>query len=175
MTKHRDIEELIQKCLDREITVDENISLQLHLSQCEDCQALYDGLVETEQEIIGLTQLVPNHNFNTRVLARIAVKKAPTWVKAIIILGGVSLASTLVLLFSSLGSDIFNKVLFSSPAIVRFIDKLSFICSTLSRILSPLAKNQFNPTMCVIGLALSIGMFILFGKIFTKKEIICTV
>lgn len=174
MTKHRDIEELIQKLLDREITVDENINLQLHISQCSDCQSLYDDMFATEQAVVGLTQLIPNHDFNSRVLKAVGIKKSRVWAKVAAVFCGAWLVTVLALLLSPISGDIFNRILTSSPAVVRFINSVQFIGSTLTRIFAPLAKSQFNPTMCIVGLALSIGMFITFGKIFRKKEIICT-
>jgi len=185
MTKHREtcpapacrgwVEELIQKCLDREITVDENITLQLHLSQCPDCQALYDELFSVEHSITNLTQLVPNHDFNNRVIQKIGTKRSFTKAKVGIGIGVAWLCSTLVLLLSGIGSDIFNRVLTSTPSIVRFISKVEFIISTLGRTLSPLVKNQFNPVMALVGLGLSIGMFFLFGKFIVKREPVWTI
>jgi predicted anti-sigma-YlaC factor YlaD len=175
MTKHREIEELIQKCLDREITVDENITLQLHLSQCPDCRAFYNELESVEHSIINLTQLVPNHNFNSRVLAKIKVKSFAGWAKIAIGAGIAWLCSTLVLIFSGLGSDIFGRILTSTPSVVRFVDKVQFIVATLGRTLSPIARNQFNPVMALVMLGISIGMFFLFGKFIVKRETVCTV
>jgi len=175
MTKHRDFEELIQKCLDREISVDENITLQLHLSQCPDCSSLYNELVSTEQAIVSLVEFTPNHGFNNRVLEQIKVKKSPVWAKVAAVFGGAWIATVIALLLSPLSSDIFNRVLTASPSIVRFVDNVHFIGVTLTRVLSPLAKNQVNPTLFIIGACLSIGMFLFFGKLFSKKEIVCTV
>jgi predicted anti-sigma-YlaC factor YlaD len=174
MTKHREIEELIQKCLDREITVDENITLQLHLSQCPDCQMLYNELESIEHSITNLTQLVPNHNFNSRVLAKIKVNRTASWAKIGVGAGIAWLCSTLILIFSGLGSDIFGRILASTPSVVKFIDKVEFIVATLGRTLSPIARNQFNPITAFVVLGISIGMFFLFGKFIGKREIVWT-
>jgi hypothetical protein len=172
MTKHNEIEILIQKCLDREITVDENISLQVHLSQCPECSLLYNELVSTEKEIVDVVEKMPNRGFNDLVLARIKTKKVPVWAKIATVLGGAWLVSFLTFILIPSARDLFSRVLMHSPSIVKFVDKICFVGSTLTRIFTPLAKSQFNPTVLVISIALSIGMFIFFGKLFSKKEII---
>jgi hypothetical protein len=174
MTKHKEIEKLIQKCLDREITADENINLQLHLSQCPDCAALYDQLILTEQAIITLAEFVPNHGFNNRVLSQIKVKKVPVWAKVLGVIGGAWLVTFLTFLLSPLSRDAFGRFISFSPSLVRFADNIHFIGSTLSRVFTPVAKSQFNPSALIIGLALSIGMFLFFGKLFSKKETVWT-
>jgi hypothetical protein len=103
------------------------------------------------------------------------VKKSPVWAKVVAVFGGAWIATVIALLLSPLSSDIFNRVLTASPSIVRFVDNVHFIGATLTRVLSPLAKNQVNPTLFIIGACLSIGMFLFFGKLFSKKEIVCTV
>ena len=175
MTKHREIEELIQKCLDREISVDENITLQLHLSQCPDCQLFYDELMSVENGVVEMIQLVPNFDFNSRVRAKIKVKSTASWVKIAVGAGIAWLCSTLILIFSGIGSDIFGRVLTSTPSVMRFVDKVEFIVATLGRTLSPIARNQFNPVMALVMLGISIGMFFLFGKFIGKRETVWTI
>lgn len=174
MTKHSEFEELIQKCLDREISVDENITLQLHLSQCPDCLKLYDELMGIENDINELNQFALNYDFNNRVLKAVSIKKSKVWAKVAAIFCGAWLVTVLTLILSPLSSDIFNKLLTSSPSIVRFVKSVQFVGSTLTRVFSPLAKNQFNPMVAIIGAILSIGMFLIFGKLLNKKETICT-
>ncbi len=183
MTKHRDtcpdpacrgwVEELIQKCLDREITVEENITLQLHLSQCPDCSTLYNELVSFEQAIVSLVEFTPNHGFNNRVLQQVKAR-TQVWKKVATVLGGTWIATAIAFLLSPISSDIFHRVLFSSPSIARLADKVYFIGSTLTKVFTPIAKNQFNPFVCIAGLVLGFGMFFLFGKFLKKKELICT-
>lgn len=170
MTKHSEFENLIQKCLDREISVDENISLQLHLSQCPDCSLLYNELVRAEKEIVDMVEVIPNRGFNDWVLAQIMVKKVPVWAKAITVLGSAWVVSFLTFILIPASRDLFARILWSSPSIVKVIDKICFVGSTLTRIFTPLAKSQFNPTLLVVSIVLSIGMFLLFGKLFSKKE-----
>lgn len=170
MTKHKDIEELIQKCLDREIGIEENINLQLHLSQCPECMSLYNELIGVENHIHELNQFVPNHDFNNRVLKAIRIKKSSIWAKVSAICCGAWLVTAVTLILSPLSSDVFNRIITASPAVVRFVKNVQFIGSTLTRVFSPLAKSQFNPTVCIIGLALSIGMFYMFGNLLRKKD-----
>ncbi|MBS4016542.1 MAG: zf-HC2 domain-containing protein [Candidatus Latescibacteria bacterium] len=170
MTKHKEFEELIQKCLDREITVDENISLQLHLSQCPDCSLFYNELVSAEKEIIDMVEVVPNHGFNEAVLARIKTKKVPAWAKIATVLGSAWVVSFLAFILIPASRDLFTRILFSSPSIVKAVAKIYFVGSTLARIVTPFAKSQLNPTLLVVSILLSVGMFIFFGKLFSKKE-----
>jgi len=172
MTKHRDIEDLIQKCLDREITVDENITLQFHLSQCPDCLILYDELVSFEQTIVSLVEFTPNHGFNNRVLQQVKAR-TQVWKKVATVLGGAWIATAIAFLLSSISNDIFHRVLFSSPSVVRLVDKFYFIGSTLAKAFTPIAKNQFNPLVCIAGIGLGLGTFFLFGKFLKKKESVC--
>jgi hypothetical protein len=127
--------------------------------------SFYNELIGVENGINELNQLVPNHDFNNRVLKAISIKKSRIWAKVAAVLGGAWLVTVLALILSPLSSDIFNRILASSPAIVRFLKSVQFIGSTLTRVFSPLAKSQFNPAIFIIGLALSIGMFFIFGKL----------
>lgn len=170
MTKHSEFEALIQKCLDREITADENISLQLHLSQCPDCTLLYNELVSAEKEISDMVEIIPNHGFNERALMRIKTKKVPVWAKIATVIGGAWLVSFLTFILIPASRELFTRIVFSSPSIVKFIDKSYFVGSTLARILTPIAKSQFNPGLLAVSIVFSIGLFVLFGKLFNKKE-----
>jgi len=174
MTKHSEFEILIQKCLDREISVDENINLQMHLSQCPECMSLYNELLKVENGINALNQMVPNHDFNNRILKAIHAQKSKVWAKVGAICGGLWFATVIALFLSPLPGDIFKRVFSSTPSFIRFINNIQFAGSTLTRVFSPLAKTQFNPTVFVIGGILSIGTFFMFGKFLRKKEIIWT-
>jgi hypothetical protein len=146
--------------------VDENITLQLHLSQCPDCQALYDELFSVEHSIVNLTQLVPNHDFNNRVMMKIGTKRSFTKAKVGIGIGIAWLCSFLFIVFSPLSRDVFGRILTAFPSIMRLVNKIEITINTLGHILSPIAKSQFNPIMALVGLVFSIGLFYLFSKIF---------
>jgi uncharacterized membrane protein len=136
--------------------------------------SLYNELVGVENGVNGLSNLVPNHDFNNRVLKALRVKKSRIWTKIGAVCGGAWLVTMLAFILSPLSSDVFSRVLSSSPAIVRFLNKVQFIGSTLTRVFSPLAKSQFNPSVFVLGGIINVGMFFIFGKFLRKKETICT-
>jgi hypothetical protein len=108
------------------------------------------------------------------VLSKIKVKSFAGWAKIAVGAGVAWLCSTLIIIFSGIGSDIFGRVLTSTPSVVRFVDKVEFIIATLGRTLAPIARNQFNPVMALVMLGISIGMFFLFGKFIGKRETVWT-
>jgi predicted anti-sigma-YlaC factor YlaD len=173
MIRHEDIERLIQKVLEREATAEEKKVLSLHLSECANCKMLYQELMQTEQALFGLVELYPRADFNDRVLRKIGFRKSPVWARAAVVFGAAWLGSMMFLVFSPFTREIFNRVLTSTPALIRFFDKVRLIVTTLGHTLTPLVKNSFNPTAPILGLILSIFIFFLLSKTL-RKESKCT-
>lgn len=172
MAKHKEIERLIQKRLDRETCAEEERILNLHLAECADCQRIYQELSQIEQELAGLIEFFPGYDFNDRLLRKLDVKKSSVWAKAAMVLAGVWLASFLFLAFSPLSKNILNRILFSMPDFMRVFDKTKMILLTITQVLTPLAKNFVNPLAPLAGLILIVAMFYLFSKT-VKKEAKC--
>jgi anti-sigma factor RsiW len=173
MIRHEDIERLIQKVLDREATVEEKKVLNLHLSECSDCKIFYQELIQTEQALFGLVEFYPRADFNDRVLSKLGLRKSPVWARAAAVFASGWVASMLFLVFSPWPREIITKTLVSTPAMVRFFDKIQIIITTLSHIVTPFAKGLFNPTLPALGLILSVILFYLFGKSL-RRETKCT-
>jgi anti-sigma factor RsiW len=174
MIRHENIERLIQKILDREATAEDKKALDLHLAECADCQQLYQELRQTEQSLFELVEFYPNTDFNDRVLSKLGLKKSPVWARVAAVFAAGWVASLLFLVFSPWTREIITKTLVSTPAMVRFFDKVQIIITTLSHIVTPFAKGLFNPTLPALGLILSVILFYLFGKSL-RKESKCTV
>lgn len=153
--KHKNIEILIQKTLDREITAEETKILHGHLAKCASCQQSYEELTCSEQ-VHDLVEYFPLHNFNERVLKTLGFRKIFAWTKTVKVFAGAWLASILFLAFSPLPGKLINQILTSAPALARFINKSEVIISSLSHVLLPFVKNSFDITWPVIGLAFSI-------------------
>ncbi|MDH5185611.1 MAG: anti-sigma factor [candidate division WOR-3 bacterium] len=177
MLKHEEIERLIQKSLDHETTAEEERMLHLHLSDCPDCRELYFELTQFFEAMDERVEFFPSPDFNERVLIRlrrIGFRKSLVWARAAAVFAAGWLASFLFLVFSPWVREIITRAMVSTPAIVRFFDKVQVVVNTLRHILTPFAKNLCNPTMPVLGLILSIIIFYLFSRTL-RKETKCTV
>jgi len=170
--KHKNIERLIQKLLDFETNAEEEKVLHAHLSQCKECHRFYQEMVQTQQALCGLTELYPEPGFNDRVLKKLGFRKTFAWSKAAIIFASTWLASFLFLVFSPLPGKLFNEILTSVPALMRFFDKVELVVSSLSHALMPFAKGSINVAQPVIGLIFSILLIYLLGKTL-HKEVKC--
>lgn len=170
MDNHKAIEELIQKYLDGEITDNEHTVLSAHISYCQDCALLFDELVSLNSKIFTLKDIIPNHNFNEQVLHRILTKRISFGVKIATVLSGVWIISFLAVIVLPNSYDILIRLLMQSPMIVKFVDKFYFLVVTLARIFLSLAQKQFNFMLFVISMILSIGLFVLFGKLFIQRR-----
>lgn len=162
--KHKDIEKLIQKSLDRETTQEQEKMLHSHLSRCHACQELHRELALSSQMVVELVELFPEPGFNERVLRKIAVKKARVWTKAAIVFASVWLSSLVFFAFLPLPREMFNRMLTSTPALVRLYDNIQLIISSLSHTIMPVLKISLNSSLPVMGLILSIMLFYFLGK-----------
>ena len=164
--KHKNIEILIQKTLDREVDAEEKKLLHDHLAECTGCRQLYEELTCIEQ-VHGLIEYYPQHHFNDRVLKRLGFRKIFAWTKTIRVFAGAWLASILFLAFSPLPGKLINQILTSAPALARIISKGEVIISSLSHVFIPFAKNSFDITWPVIGLLFSVIITYFFSKTLT--------
>jgi hypothetical protein len=163
--KHKDIEKLIQKSLDFETNAEDEKRLHLHLSDCEECQGFYQELVQTRQALDRLIEFYPRHGFNDRVLRKLGFKRVFAWGKPALVLAGLWLASILAFILSPIPKNLLNRILFSTPALLRLVDNARLIISSMSQMLEPLAKVSINSSFLIFGLIFSIILFYFFGKI----------
>jgi hypothetical protein len=161
--KHKNIEILIQKALDREVNAEEKKLLHEHLAGCASCHQLYEELTCNEQ-VHGLIEYYPQHGFNDRVLKRLGFRKIFAWAKTAKVFAGAWLASILFLAFSPLPGKLINEILTSAPALSRIITKANLIISSLSHVITPFAKNSFDITWPLIGLVFSVIVIYFFNK-----------
>ncbi len=167
--KHKKIEKLIQKLLDREIRAEEQKSLQHHLSQCEECRQFYQEMVKTEQALQGLIEFYPQPGFNDRILKRLGLRRPVLWKKVAPVLAGAWIASALVVLLSPWPGLLLNRLLTTAPAAVRLFDKGGLVVASLSHMLVPFAKGSSTVVYAIFGLILSILMFYFLGKTLQKE------
>jgi hypothetical protein len=161
--KHKNIEILIQKALDREANAEEKELLHKHLAKCASCRQLYEELTCNEQ-VHGLIEYYPQHDFNDRVLKKLGFRKIFAWTKTAKVFAGAWLASILFLAFSPLPGKLINQILTSAPALARIIAKGNVIISSLSHVIMPFAKNSFDITWPLIGLVFSVIVIYFFNK-----------
>ncbi|MEO0185549.1 MAG: zf-HC2 domain-containing protein [candidate division WOR-3 bacterium] len=169
MMRHKEIEKLIQKKLDREITEDEEIFLLEHLKQCADCNAYYLQLEQIKDEILNLTEFFPKADFNARIFARIHTRRTTLWHKLIPTLISAYFASLLVLLFSPLSRHFSQKVLIAIPSILQISFKIEPVVKGIGLLISSLIKIDL--TQLLFGFFLSLFLFYVFIKaIKSNKE-----
>ncbi len=164
LMKHKDIEKLIQKSLDREITSQERAILHFHLKQCEDCNRLYQDLTQTGQSLDRLIEFFPQPGFNEQILRKINVKQRPSWAKAATVLAGAWLSMVAFLLLSPLPRQAYSQIMVAVPSLVRILNKFEIIINIAESLIAA-CKVSFDPTFPALGLISSILLFCLFGRI----------
>ena len=162
--KHKDIEKLIQKNLDREINNQEKAILHFHLKQCEDCNWLYQKLTQTSEKLEALIEFFPRPGFNDLVLGKTNIKHQPVWTKAAAVLAGAWLSSIAFLLLSPLPKQAYSQILTSVPNLVRIFNKIEIIVASFTSLVAA-CPISINPTLPVLGFVSSIFLFYLFGRI----------
>jgi anti-sigma factor RsiW len=170
MKNHTEIEQLIQKRLDRMITPEEEKVLNLHLADCSHCQELNQSMEGIQSSVYGLIEFYPAANFNDRVMARLGFKKSLAWAKAAAILGASWAATALFIFFSPWTKTTLGKALTSMPAVLRLIEKARLVVETIGHFIQPLVKSAWNPVYLVVGLSLCATIIILFSKTLKKEE-----
>ncbi len=167
--KHKKIEKLIQKLLDREADAEEKRLLQLHLSQCEECRQFHQEMVQTEQALGGLIEFYPRHEFNDHVLRRLGFRRRVLWKRVAPVFAGAWIASLLFLIFSPWPTQFINQILTSIPALMRLFDKTELVVSSIGHMLMPFAKGSVTGVYPIIGLIFSILIFYFLGKTLQKE------
>jgi len=170
--KHKNIERLIQKALDREISEKEETTLNAHLAQCEACRQFHAHMVQTEQSLSTLVEVFPQHTFNDRVLTKLGLRRAFSWRKVVPVGVAAWVACLVGLAFLPWPQALIRKLATSTPALVRFFDNAGLVVTSLSNVLLPFAKSTFNVQYAVFGLIMMILTLFAFSKAI-KKEAEC--
>ena len=172
--KHKEIERLIQKRLDREINHTEQRKMDNHLAQCPDCRRFCQQMMQTGKVLGELTQSYPKSDFNARVIARLGLKRRFAWTKAGIAFAGSWIAALLFFAYSPLPQQVFSRIATSIPTIMRLFDKTELVISSLAQVLSPAVKSSLSTLNPVVGLVISILFIYFLGKAL-QKEVKCKV
>lgn len=169
--KHSNIENLIQKQLDREITPEESKVLREHLTSCPDCRALCSEYVSTTKQISAMIEIFPRHDFNQRVLRRLGLKKQPALTRLIPIAAGTWFAAsltaclTLIVLF---GRPVLAKLFMGIPDVVRLIGKAQIVFDGLAHMVAPLVRLAPSPLYAPVALVFGLLMFLFLGRLVQK-------
>jgi anti-sigma factor RsiW len=170
--KHKRIENLIQKALDREISKNEEKALHAHLAQCSGCRQFHEQMMQTEGALSTLVEIFPRHDFNDRVLAKLGSRRAFSWRKIVPAGAAAWVASLVVLALLPWPQALVRKVATSVPGIVRFFDNAGVVITSLSNVLLPLAKSTLDVQYAIFGLVTMILSLFVFSRL-VKKEAQC--
>lgn len=171
MMRHRKIEMLIQKRLDREITKEEEEQFFRHLNGCPECYAYFGEMEKIHTGIKNLTEFFPGPNFNGMVLARLGIKKAKILRRLIPVFGGLYIASLLILLFSPIFNFALSEVILSVPKLMDFWKKIDSIINGMGLLISSYLRfNQDQISILIfVSFLVSFG-FIRFLKTKAKSQ-----
>lgn len=167
--KHKEIEELIQSDLDREIRPRDKDRLDKHLAECPECMEFHREMMRTTDALRKLTEFYPRAGFNSRVISRLGLRRRLAWTKAGLVLVGGWLAAVLFAAYSPLPAELLGRIATSFPAFVRFCDKVAIVVSSLTSLLTPVIKNSFSAMGPAIGLVFSILFIYFLGKTLQKE------
>ncbi|MGB9720678.1 MAG: anti-sigma factor family protein [bacterium] len=162
MMRHKEIENLIQKKLDREITQDEELFLSEHLKECPDCHAYHLEMERIKDEIMNLTEFFPRADFNARIFVKIGTKHRNYWYKLIPAFISVYLTSLIILLFSPLLNHLFQKAILVVPYILQVSDKIELTCKGIMLLAPSILK--LNIVQFAFGFLLCLLVFYVFIK-----------
>lgn len=172
--KHKEIERLIQKKLDREISRVELRKLEEHLAQCPQCMRFSQQMMQVNSGLNQLNEFFPSPDFNTRVIARLGIKRRFAWARAGMVFAASWVAAILLFAYSSLPQQVFSHIATSIPTIMRFFDKAELVISSLTQVLAPAVKSSVSTLNPVVGLVFSIVIIYFLGKAL-QKEVKCKV
>jgi anti-sigma factor RsiW len=167
--KHKEIERLIQKRLDNELEIDEKRMLDKHLAQCPDCALFSQQMLQTNDALHVLVEYFPRADFNTRLLARLGLRRRFAWTKAAFALMGSWFAVLLFLAYSPLPNQIFRHLATKVPTLIRLGREVELVVSSLSQVFTPVVKNALSTVDPIIGLVFSILFFYFLGRLLQKE------
>ncbi|MEO0126599.1 MAG: zf-HC2 domain-containing protein [candidate division WOR-3 bacterium] len=168
--RHEEIERLIHKRLDKEITTEEEKELFEHIRRCSQCREFYLEMERIKQDIFNLTEFFPRVDFNTRIISAIKVRRHIPWYKAIPAFGGIYLIGLTILLFTPLPNYLFSKLILTLPWIIRIFDKIKPFSSGLFLLASSFLKS--NQVLIFSGFLLSLVIFYTIGKTLKTREVL---
>ncbi len=162
--RHKDIELLIQKKLDREMTEDEEVILFKHLNQCRECQIYYQEMEKIKEDLLNLNEFFPETDFNARMFARISIRRQKTWQKLVPAFVGLYFASLLILVLSPLLNYLFGRGLLALPEIFKILEKVTLFGNGIVL----LGSSFFRPNLTQI----SVGFLFCLVIVYVLSKII---
>uniref|UniRef100_A0A7C6AGE4 Putative zinc-finger domain-containing protein n=1 Tax=candidate division WOR-3 bacterium TaxID=2052148 RepID=A0A7C6AGE4_UNCW3 len=170
MMEHEEIEKLIHKRLDKDITKEEEEKLFKHIEKCPQCKGFYLEMERIKQEIFNLTEFFPGPEFNTRVMSAIKVRRHLPWYRVVPIFGVLYLTGLVLLLLTPVPNYLFSKLLLKLPGFVHIFDKIKPVGNGLFLLASSFL--QFNQGFICAGFLFSLFMFFVLGKTLKNKEVL---
>jgi anti-sigma factor RsiW len=167
--KHKDIERLIQKEIDREISAIEKVRLSDHLAKCPECAQFHREMTETGMLLTTLTQYYPNPGFNARLLSELGLRRRFARAKPGIAFACSWIGALLLFAYSSLPAQIMGRIASSFPALFRFFEKTELVISSLNGVLVPLFKNSLSTVNPALGLVFSVVFIYFLGRALQKE------
>lgn len=171
--KHKNIENLIQKQLDREITPEESEVLQEHLSSCPDCRSVCRQHLSAEKEIVSMVEIFPRHDFNQRVLRQLGLTKQLSWHRFIPVAAGAWFAASLgvcAILTVLFGRTVLAKIVTGIPDVIRLVGKVRVVADALGHVLIPFLRLAPNPFYLPVALVFGLFMFFFFSRVVPKPK-----
>jgi len=168
--------------MDKEASDAEIRVLNLHLSQCPECDELYHQLCQIEKGINLIIEFFPKHDFNQRVMAelgyapeKVTIQKPFAWKKLTAVLSGAWIISVIGFLVSPLPKILLSKTLVSTPALVNIFEKVSILFTGIKEVFAPFIKAGFRPLFPITGAVVTLITVYMLSKTTKNKEETCSV
>ncbi len=172
--KHKYIEKLIQRQLDREINPEQERALNEHIADCDDCREFYQEITQTCLGLETMPDFYPSPDFDHRIVryfgwdAKSAIKKLSAAAAAVWL-------TTLVALVVALSPvHAVNSLVKKAPAVMRCLQSVNTVFGALARLAAPFFRSNFDPAWIAFAAVLTLITAILLSRI-AKREITCTV
>lgn len=166
--RHIEIEKLIQKNLDNEITYEEEQILIQHLKQCMECQGYFSEMERIKKGLKELIEYFPSRGFNERVMAEIGIKPQKVWKRFVPSIIGIYVATLIVLLLTPVKTYLLSKILLMVPEILHIIEKARPLANGITIFAESFLK--YNLFQLCAGIILLVPIFYVFITILRKEE-----
>lgn len=143
--------------------------LQDHLATCPECRLFYEAMKSIHEELSTLIETYPRAGFNARVMRTLSMPRQLVWKKIALVFGSAWIISLGGFFFLPVGKGV-NMLLTSIPALVRIMNNIQVVITTISHALAPFTKVSINPVYPLLGIGMSISLFYIFSKILHKEE-----
>lgn len=171
--KHKYIEKLIQKQIDREIDPKQERALNEHIAECGDCREFYQEMINTCISLETMPEFYPAPGFNDRIMNEFGWRMRSIFKRFVAGASVLWISTLTIIILSFHPANFLNSFIKKVPALVRFAHGFNVVMNMLNHFFEPLLKNTFNPSWIAFGIILCLLTTILLGRI-VKKEVTCT-